>query len=83
MNDEPRFIGQDLANSTDRDSSAPPGEAKKKERPKAAQTSSYWRVQEMEAFPIHLAQYGRDWHKISAAIGSKTAQQVPPKQALC
>lgn len=70
----------DIANSTDRDSSAPPGEggisSKKRERGKLPQTSSYWRVNEMEMFPKHLGTFGKNWNKIAEEMGTKTAQQV-------
>ena len=68
----------DLGALTDRDSSAPPGsgETKKRERGKLPQTSSYWRVNEMEMFPKHLGAFGRNWQKIAEEMGTKTAQQV-------
>lgn len=68
--------------STDRDSSAPPGsgEIKKRERGKLPQTSSYWRVNEMEMFPKHLSVFGRNWQKIAEEMGTKTAQQVETDQ---
>ena len=49
---------------------------KKRERGKLPQTSSYWRVNEMEMFPKYLATYGKNWHKIAEEMGTKTAQQV-------
>ena len=68
----------DVATSTDRDSSVPPaGTEGKKKGVKASQTSSYWRVNEMEMFPKHLHTYGKDWRKIAEEMGTKTAQQVP------
>jgi hypothetical protein len=71
----PSFNQVELATS-DRDSSAPPGEVKKRERGKLPQTSSYWRVNEMEMFPKHLGTFGKNWHKIAEEMGTKTAQQV-------
>jgi hypothetical protein len=58
--------------STDRDSSV--GDGKKRLKPQ--QTSSYWRVTEMEMFPKHLLTYGKNWSKIAEEMGTKTAQQV-------
>ena len=75
----PSFSQIEQANPKDRDSSAPPGGGdKKRERGKLSQTSSYWRVNEMEMFPKHLGTYGKNWHKIAEEMGTKTAQQVPP-----
>jgi len=66
---------------TDRDSSVPPGDSKKR-GVKAHQTSSYWRVNEMEMFPKHLATFGKNWPKIAVEMGSKTAQQVVPSSIM-
>jgi hypothetical protein len=60
---------------TDRDSSVPP-DARKRSQTKQQQTSSYWRVNEMEMFPKHLTVFGMNWHKIAEEMGTKTAQQV-------
>ena len=79
----PSFNQVDLGTSTDRDSSAPPGgEMKKRERGKLPQTSSYWRVNEMEMFPKYLGTYGKNWHKIAEEMGTKTAQQVQTRDLL-
>lgn len=73
----PPFSQLDVATSTDRDSSVPPaGTDGKKKAVKPAQTSSYWRVNEMEMFPKHLHTYGKNWRKIAEEMGTKTAQQV-------
>ena len=75
----PSFSQLDVATSTDRDSSVPPlGADGKKRGVKAAQTSSYWRVNEMEMFPKHLHTHGKNWRKIAEEMGTKTAQQVIP-----
>ena len=75
----PSFSQLEVATSTDRDSSVPPvGADGKKRSVKAAQTSSYWRVNEMEIFPKYLHIYGRNWRKIAEEMGTKTAQQVKP-----
>lgn len=71
----PQFT-QEAATLTDRDSSVPPGDARKRPQTKPPQTSSYWRVNEMEMFPKHLITYGKDWQKIADEMGTKTAQQV-------
>jgi len=60
--------------STDRDSSVA-GDGKKR-LSKPQQTSSYWRVNEMEMFPKHLLAHGKNWTKIAEEMGTKTAQQV-------
>jgi hypothetical protein len=74
----PPFSQLDV-NLTDRDSPVPPvGTDGKKRGVKATQTSSYWRVNEMEMFPKHLHAYGKNWRKIAEEMGSKTAQQVIP-----
>jgi hypothetical protein len=49
-----------------------------KRRGKQQQTSSYWRVNEMEMFPRHLQAFGKNWLKIAEEMGTKTAQQVYP-----
>ena len=74
----PPFSQLDVAASTNTDSSVPPigGAEGKKRGVKAAQTSSYWRVNEMEMFPKHLHTYGKNWRKIAEEMGTKTAQQV-------
>ena len=72
----PSFSHIELATSTDRDSFASSSETKKRERGKLPQTSSYWRVNEMEMFPKHLGAFGKNWHKIAEEIGTKNAQQV-------
>jgi hypothetical protein len=66
---------QDLATDRD-DSSVPPGGDAKRRAAKQPQTSSYWRVNEMEMFPKHLQTHGKNWHKIAEEMGTKTAQQV-------
>jgi hypothetical protein len=71
----PQFT-QETAVVTDRESSVPPGDGRKRPQAKQPQTSSYWRVNEMEMFPKHLTTFGRDWHKIAEEMGTKTAQQV-------
>jgi len=70
----PSISQADLALSTDRDSSVPPTEGKK--RVKGQFTSSYWRVNEMEMFPRLLQTYGRNWVRIAEGLGSKTPQMV-------
>jgi len=65
----------DMPGLTERDSSAPPGETKKRTA-KQQTTSSYWRVNEMEMFPKYLQAFGKNWTKIAEEMGTKTAQQV-------
>ena len=70
------YLDTEQTGSTDRDSSVP-GEPRRR-MGKQQQTSSYWRVNEMEMFPKHLLNFGKNWSKIAEEMGSKTAQQVPP-----
>ena len=41
-----------------------------------SQTNSYWSVQEQNDFLTFLQHFGTDWHKISAALGTKTHTMV-------
>jgi hypothetical protein len=69
----PLYSQAEVTTPTDRDSSVPPTEKKRGKQP---QTSSYWRVNEMEMFPKYLQKHGKNWRKIAEEMGTKTAQQV-------
>jgi hypothetical protein len=59
--------------SSYRGSSAPPDETTPG-TPKLSSNS--WSVDERDMFHSYLAFFGQDWHKISGAMGTKTADQV-------